>query len=253
VLLLSAPLFGPKHAIGVLAVLILAAIASMIIYNKKVKINNRRAILIFMIMFYILEIAKLSYIMYPNWSFPIYQLPLHLCSLPLYLYPLMYFLKPGIVVERYIKPTAYSVVMLAGIMALALPTNILGDAVSWLPLKDNVLPIISFLFHGLMIFSSIFLLRSGYYKFRLNDMFRAILCTTIFAGIAMTANELLDKDFMLLHYGNGSPLQFINDKSHVLYLFSMIGLAVVLIIFSFTITNWVILYERARKSHPVRI
>ncbi len=248
---LSAPLFGSKHAIGVLAVIILCVIASLFVFNKKKSVNHHRSILIFMVMFYILEIVKLTYITHSDGSFPIYQLPFHLCSFPLYLYPMMYFLKPGAFVERFVKPAAYSVVMLAGIMALALPTNILGESVSWLPLKDNFLPILSFIYHGLMIFSSVYLLRTGIYTVMKNDWYRAILVSFGFAAIAMTVNQLLDKDFMLLHYGNGSPLQFINDYSHFLYVVSMLGLAVILIILNFTITHLIQTHTNRQKNNNV--
>lgn len=236
-LMLSAPLFGSKHIIGVVGVLILAIAASIIVFNSKSDLKSRKAILVFMSIFYAMELIKLSYITYIDGSFPIYQLPFHLCSLPLYLYPLIYFLRPGRFVERYIKPAAYSVVMLAGIMALALPTNILGDSLGWLPFKENFLPILSFVYHGTMIFSSIYLLKSGLYSFQKGDSLRAISVSITFAGMAMAANALLDKDFMLLNYGNGSPLQFINEYSHFLYVMSMIGLAIILIFLSFAITK----------------
>jgi len=248
VITLVAPLFGSKHLIGVLAIVILGIFFGIIIFNRSRIYNSRKSILVFMVLFYLMEVFKLTYITISDGSFPIYQLPFHLCSFPLYLYPLIYFLKPGKIVDRYLKPAAYSVVMLAGIMALALPTNILGNAESWLPFKDNILPILSFVYHGTMIFSSIFLLKSGIYTYEKNDNFRAIFVSLFFVAMAMIANNVLDKDFMLLHYGNGSPLQFINNYSHVLYVISMIGLAVILILASFAITNAIVYGKNSNKN-----
>ncbi|MFA7075590.1 MAG: YwaF family protein [Candidatus Izemoplasmatales bacterium] len=219
---LSAPMFGDKHLIGVLFVVILFILFGSILKILKYS-NKRRIIFVFMIIFYVLEIAKMSYLMYPDGSYPIYQLPFHLCSLPLYLYPIMYFFDKSKFVENYIKPTAYSLVLIAGVVALALPTNILGNAISWFPLKDNILPIISFIYHGFMIFSSVYLLKSKYYKFNIHDYPKTMAIAISFAVIAMIANKLLDKDFMLLNRGSGSPLMFIIETSRPLYIIAMIG------------------------------
>lgn len=246
--LLSAPLFGSKHLIGILAILIVSILLSFVVYRKKRPPKQRHVVLAFMAAFYTLEIIKLTYITIQDGSFPIYHLPFQLCSLPLYLYPLMYFIKRGAFIERFVKPAAFSVVMLAGLMALAMPTTILGNALSWLPLKDNVLPIISFTYHGLMIFSAVYLLKSGFYEFRLSDIYKAILVAFAFAGVAMVMNAWLDKDFMLLHYGNGSPFQFINDSSHVLYLIVMFSLGVILISFSFIITHGIREFQSHKKK-----
>lgn len=153
--LLTAPLFGSKHLIGILFITVFFILVSTLIKKDKVQDQNK-FILIIMIAFYVLEVLKIGYIIYLDKAYPIYQLPFHLCSIPLYLYPLMYFMKNTKFVDKYIKPASYSLVLIAGIMALALPTNILGSQISWLPLKDNILPIISFFYHGLMIFSSIY-------------------------------------------------------------------------------------------------
>lgn len=161
----------------------------------------------------------------------------------------MYFLKPGSFVDNYIKPAAYSVVLLAGVIALALPTNILGSATSWFPLSDNILPITSFVFHGLMIMSSIYMLRSGFYKFEFKNVFGAIVISLIFGGIAMLMNLWLDTDFMLLNYGNGSPLQFLIESSKFIYVISMIGLAIFLIFLDFVITE--LLYSSNRNENRI--
>lgn len=233
---LVAPLFGDKHFMGLVFIAILFIFFLQIV-NTRSNPNHHKSILVFMILFYILEFAKLGYIIYGDKSFPIYQLPLHLCSLPLYLYPLMYFFKNSKIVDSYIKPTAYSLVLIAGVMALAMPTNILGNANSWFPLKDNILPIISFVYHGLMIFSSIYLLKSHFYQFNVNGYPKTMIVGLIFAIIAMFFNDILDKDFMLLNKGTGSPLNFILDISKPLYVISMIGGFAILVGIVFFITN----------------
>jgi len=246
-MLLTAPLFGDKHLIGLLFIAIIFLFFGSMLSRMK-NLSHKRMILIFMIMFYILEIAKIGYMIYTDGVYPIYQLPLHLCSIPLYLYPLMFFFKNSKFVENYIKPTAYSLVLIAGIMAMALPINIIGGDVNWFPLKDNILPIISFLFHGLMIFSSIYLLISKYYIFNINNYIKVMSIGVFFAIMAITANALLDKDFMLLNYATGSPLAFILEISKPLYILSMIGGFAILVGIVFLVTDLVLNKSFARKK-----
>ena len=237
---LQASLFGSKHLIGLLFI---ALFFILFFYAlKRLKLSNKREMIIFTIGFYLLEIAKLGYIIYIDKSFPIYQLPFHLCSLPLYLYPMILLIKNKSLVEKHLLPAAFSIVLVAGIMALALPTNILGSQENWFPLKENILPLISFFYHGLMIFSSIYLLKNKTYKFEIKDFPKAMTIGIGFAAIAHTFNILLDKDFMLLNKATGSPLAFIFEISKPLYQLSMIISFSVLIAIVFIITN--LIYSR---------
>ncbi|MBN2877979.1 MAG: YwaF family protein [Bacilli bacterium] len=233
---LTAPLFGSKHLLGLLGLAILFLVFSRLLSRKREQ-KPKTMILVFTILFYVLEIIKLSYIIWLDGSFPIYHLPFHLCSIPLYLYPLMLFLKEGTLLNKYIKPTAYAVILLAGIVALAMPTTIIGNAINWFPLSENILPLVSFLFHGLMIFSSIYLIRSRYYAFQSQDFIRALSITFAFAVIAMTVNHFLDTDFMLLNTGSGSPLQFLIEYGKGVYLAAMMLLGVALIGLNFFVTE----------------
>ena len=134
-------------------------------------------------------------------------------------------------------PTAFSVVLLAGILALAIPTNIIGSQETWFPLKDNILPIISFVYHGLMIFSAIFLLKQRIYRFDTKDIFNVMVLSLAFTIVVMFVNDVLDKDFMLLNKGTGSPLAFILEQSKPLYIISMILSFTLLIFLVFQITS----------------
>ena len=244
---LVAEVFGNKHLIGLLIVIILFTSIYHIAFKNK-SIKTRKMLIIFLIIFYVLEIIKLTYITIGEGSFPIYQLPLHLCSLPLYLYPLLVFFKNSRFIESFIKPTAYSLIMIAGIMALALPTNILGGADKWLPLGDNILPIISFAFHGLMVFSSLMLIKSKYYVYNKTDYARTMIIGILYATIAMIFNLILDKDFMLLNKATGSPLGFIMDISKVLYILSMVGSFAILTGFVFIITKSLVIKNSEYKT-----
>lgn len=243
---LTAPLFGAKHLLGLLFIALFYAIL-MVVINQKKTLNPKRVVLFITIIFFIMEILKLVYIIVVNQAFPIHHLPFHLCSLPLYLYPLMLLLKKGRFLERVVKPTAYAVVMLAGIMALLIPTNIIGENIYWFPINQNILPIISFFYHGLMIASSLYLMTSGFYRFQKSDYINALFATLSFATVAMIVNLLLNTDFMLLNRGAGSPLQLIIESSYALYLFAMIGLGSVLISSVFIVTH-LLHYEKKEKA-----
>ncbi|MGE4379005.1 MAG: hypothetical protein AB7E16_03735, partial [Candidatus Izemoplasmatales bacterium] len=57
---LQAPLFGSKHLIGLLFI----ALFFIVFYHilKRMKLTNKKEMIIFTIGFYLLEIAKLGYI-----------------------------------------------------------------------------------------------------------------------------------------------------------------------------------------------
>lgn len=126
-------------------------------------------------------------------------------------------------------PAAFSTVMLAGLIALLIPTNILGAELSWLPIENNLVEITSFLFHAIMIAAPLALIKLGYYKPTIQDIPKALLFTGTFALIAMIVNALTNQDFLLLNFGTGSPFQFLITTSKLLYQFTMIGLGALLI------------------------
>lgn len=225
--LLTAPIFGTKHLIGLLFVAIMIAVLFVIVRRRES--NSKKVMLIASITFIVLEIIKLSTMIINKGAFPMNQLPLHLCSLPLYVYPILYFTKEESLVNRYVKPAAYATVLAAGIAALVLPTNILGSNEQWIPFTGNFYPLISFIFHGLMIFIPAYMLYSGYYKPKYSDIPKAMLSTSCLMIAALVANAILDKDYMLLNTGKGSPLQFLLESGQLVYTFSMIGLGLLVI------------------------
>lgn len=237
--LTNAPLFGEKHLIGLLVILIINVALLWKLKPQDYK-NNRKMIFLFMILFYLLEISKLTYITKTSGSFPMYQLPFHLCSLPLYLYPIMYFTKQDSKIQNIVKPAAFAVVLIAGIVALAMPTTIIGDELSWFPIGNNILPIISFTFHGLMIYSSLYLIRSRYYQFQFSDVLNAYLTTIPLLIVALIANGLMDKDFMSLNRGAGVPFNSLRNTSQLLFTGTLIVIAYIVILLVFITTKIVV-------------
>ena len=65
---------------------------------------------------------------------------------------------------------------------------------------------------------------------------KALAVTSVLMVFALIANALLDRDFMLLNTGNGSPLVFLLDNGQLFYTLSMIILGFFTIALIFVIT-----------------
>jgi hypothetical protein len=127
--------------------------------------------------------------------------------------------------------------MLAGLIALLIPSNILGPELFWLPIDKNYVEIASFTFHAVMIAAPLALIKLDFYKPKMSDIGYALAFTAGFAAVAMTVNALTNQDFLLLNYGNGSPFQFLITESKLLYQATMIGLGAFLITMFFVFAN----------------
>ncbi len=226
--LLTAPIFGTKHLIGILYIIVLVVVLLFMNKEKNYK-ANKSMMLKLSIALILLELIKLTVMTIRDSSFPMNHLPFHLCSLPLYLYPILYFAKEDSKLERFIKPAAYASVIAATLAAIILPTNIIGSNNHWIPFDDNFFPLLSFTYHGIMLFAPIYMISRGYYKISIKDIPKALGVTLILMFVAMIANQLLDRDFMLLNTGNGSPLNFLLDNSQFVYTSTMIALGLLII------------------------
>jgi len=231
--LLTAPMFGSKHLLGLLFVVLLN-VALYFVFRKYVK-DERKFVVVAMIAFYTMEVLKLGYLMIRDGSFPMNHIPLHLCSAPLYVYLIWYLAKPGSWLYQAAKATAFGVVLIAAIAALVIPVNIIGGDLTWAFSQDNLLPYLSFTFHGFMIFAAWYIIKAGYLKPHWSNVIQAIALTSVLMVIALIVNLAFDKDYMLLNTGNGSPLVFLRDISQLLYTLSMILLGYFMIALTFSI------------------
>lgn len=157
--------------------------------------------------------------------------PFNLCSFSLYVMPIVAFGKGKF--ARFMTPFTYAVGLLAGLLVLLYPSNVLGNSDQWFPVTE-VLPFHSFIYHGNMIFFSIYLAMSKSYVPKFMDFTKALFVLLLSAAFANVLNFILDTDYMLLHYGNGSPFQFvIEDVSYVAYLgvMSLVGLVLIILLF----------------------
>ena len=77
--------------------------------------------------------------------------------------------------------------------------------------------------------ASIYLLSSKTYVPKFKDALYAMMFTLGLMILALIFNAILDKDYMLLNYGNGSPFQFLLDYGQLVYTTTMIMLGLVVI------------------------
>lgn len=224
-MILAAELFGSKHIMGL--VISLVVIGLMFVVSEiLVKKNTKVMLFVILGLFYVLEIIKIAYMWINKGGYPMNHLPFHLCSLPLYVMPLIAFVKNEKVL-KFIYPAVVGGLLFGGVIALLYPVNIIGEGTSFLPIGENFLPWLSFVYHPLMVYTGIYVIYSGLYKIKFSSFVNAYPLIVAFMLLAMIANKIFDKDFMLLNYGNGSPFEFLRDSSQLLYTASMIGLGLI--------------------------
>ena len=237
--MLFAQVFGDKHLFGT-GFLLLAVFVFLILLKKSktdLKKQQRFYLYLFTVLFLVIESLRLIFLFIRDGGLAIYQLPLNLCSVPLYLYPAISLDKKNGRLKQWLMPAAFATVMLAGLIALLIPSNILGPEMFWLPIDKNYVEIASFTFHAVMIAAPLALIKLDFYKPKLSDIGYALAFTGGFAAVAMTVNVLTNQDFLLLNYGNGSPFQFLITESKLLYQATMIGLGAFLITMFFVFAN----------------
>jgi hypothetical protein len=237
--MLFAQVFGDKHLFGT-GFLLLAVFVFLFLLKKSktdLKKQQRFYLYLFTVLFLVIESLRLIFLLIRDGGLAIYQLPLNLCSVPLYLYPAISLDKRNGRLKQWLMPAAFATVMLAGLIALLIPSNILGPELFWLPIDKNYVEIASFTFHAVMIAAPLALIKLDFYKPKMSDIGYALAFTAGFAAVAMTVNALTNQDFLLLNYGNGSPFQFLITESKLLYQATMIGLGAFLITMFFVIAN----------------
>jgi uncharacterized membrane protein YwaF len=221
-------MFGAKHLIGLAFALIFYTLVYFLLKKLK-KFNHNKMLWSFTIWFYLLEIAKIVHFIYRYGKYSPGILPFYFCSLPLYLYPLMIIFKDTKFSEKFIKPSAFTLIGAAGLITIAFPQTLLTNN-PWLPLEPNITDIITLLFHGMMVFSSFWIIKSGFYKIKKYDFIYEIIVGLVFLSMAAVINEKFGTNFLWLKPGNSSPLNFIFEISSILYYIAHIGGFTLLII-----------------------
>lgn len=228
-MILTPEVFSMKHLSGSAVTVVFIVLFLWLSLRPSV---NRKVILRMSALFLIaLELFKYTYTLASDGSIGAYMYPFNLCSFSLYVMPIVAFGKGKF--ARFMTPFTYAVGLLAGLLVLLYPSNVLGNSDQWFPVTE-VLPFHSFIYHGNMIFFSIYLAMSKSYVPKFMDFTKALFVLLLSAAFANVLNFILDTDYMLLHYGNGSPFQFvIEDVSYMAYLgvMSLVGLVLIILLF----------------------
>ena len=234
-----AQVFGEKHFFGTGILLLIVFTFLLLLKKNATDLKKQQLFYLYLFtgLFLVIEILRLIFLFIRDGGLAIYQLPLNLCSVPLYLYPAISLDKKNGRLKQWLMPAAFATVMLAGLIALLIPTNILGPEMFWFPLNKNFVEIASFTYHAVMIAAPLALIKLDYYKPKMSDIGYALAFTAGFAALAMTVNAFTNQDFLLLNNGNGSPFQFLITESKLLYQFTMIGLGAMLISLFFVFSN----------------
>ncbi len=224
--------FGPKHLFGLAWLLALIAItlAVLLIVRKKKNLGESfdRAVIRYTCYFmWAWEIIKtvrmINYADYgPVGYYPLWMAPFHICSMGLYAYLIIGSKRPG-KLEKWVRPFGYAALMLVTSIILIIPgsAQLLGNTPDWRFCFDNLLPYQTWLYHGSLLFVSLYMVLSGFFRPEWRDLYRsaAVFCTV--AAGAQLLNYVFEgsgADYMTLRYGRGNPFAYLLDGNNpILY------------------------------------
>ncbi|MBR5900263.1 MAG: YwaF family protein [Clostridia bacterium] len=243
------PNFSSKHVIGLiwLFALIGVVLAVLLILKKKFNFGEKfdKAVIRFTCYFmWAWEIIKtIRMINYPDYGpiglYPLWMAPFHICSMGLYAYLIIGSKRSGKLAE-WVKPFGYAVLLIVACIILVIPASsgILGTENNWKLVFENILPYQSWLYHGCLVFVSLYMVLSGFYRPQWKDIYKGATVLAVVATFAQILNYTLEgsgADFMTLRYGNGNPFAFLLQSTPILYylllaVVAMGGMALILAI-----------------------
>lgn len=243
--------FGSKHLVGLAWLLSLIAIVltTLLIIKRKYKFgkNFDKAVIRYTCYFmWAWEIIKtIRMINYPDYGpigyYPLWMAPFHICSMGLYAYLIIGSKRAGKISE-WVMPFAYAVLMIVTSIILIIPqsSGILGTVNNWSFVFENILPYQSFLYHGCLLFISLYMVLSGFYSPKFSDIYKGATVLVIVASFAQSLNFILEgsgADFMTLRYGNGNPFAFLLQGTPILYylLLSVVAIGGMALVITITI------------------
>lgn len=180
---------------------------------------------------YVLQLRLNGYISFGN-------LPLHLCSVPLYVFPFVVFSKKKI--KDWASPTAFFL-FLPALLTLIYPSNVIYPGVEWSQNNFVNPAVISFAYHTLMFVFAFYLVVSKTYKVKGKDFLKVYAVMIVFAFVAVVFNKLIPgADYFMIGMGYGMPEPFIsiNNINNYLYIVTMVAVGYVVIFLLFL--YWII-------------
>ncbi|MCL1916971.1 MAG: YwaF family protein [Peptococcaceae bacterium] len=235
-------IFSQKHLIGLIWVALLVTLMLMGSLLLGRRIGTGTVLRVAAVVFVSLEIAKFIAL---GENIDISYFPLQFCSLMLYAYPVAAFARGK--VKQAVLPFAYVAGLMAGVIALLMPTNILGDpGTGWLS-PDNFYPTLSFVYHGFMIYFSLYLVLSKEYSPRWRHIGNVTGLSLVFSWLAIGMNAIYDTDLMMLNHGEGNPLNFLLEVGWIWYYLSQLVLVVVVSLLVIAVTKGFFFITDARR------
>ena len=225
------PDFGSKHLTGLawLALLIAAVLATLLIIRKKRNLGETfdKAVIRYTCYFmWAWEVVKTVRMVNhadfgPVGHYPMWMAPFHICSMGLYAYLIIGSKRMG-KLAGWVRPFCYAVLMICASIIMTIPASsgILGSVDNWSLCFENILPYQSWLYHGSLLFVSLYMILSGFYQPRWGDIYRSSAVLGVAAVLAQTLNFVFEgsgADFMMLRYGRGNPLAFLLTEAPALY------------------------------------
>ena len=218
--------FGPKHLYGTAVTMFLVGLALFLLLKVFKVRNHGRVLRIATVILLFLEVMKqVRGIVDAGWIYPLWALPFQLCSVPLYLFPIVAFGKGKF--REFLLPGTYTISFCAALAMLSFPSTVLGTTDVWFPLTGNYFPLVSFSFHGVMVFFSLYLVLSKTYVPKCKDYPKAYVTMLFFAVVAIIVNIIFKTtDMMFLNTGYGMPFSFLlHDYGRaVYYVFMAVGI-----------------------------
>ena len=256
--------FGYKHLGGLawLLTLIALVLAVLLFSKKRFKLGEAfdRAVIRYTCYFmWAWEIVKtFRMVNYADYgavgTYPLWMAPFHICSMGLYAYLIIGSNRHPRLAE-WVKPFAYSMLMVATSIILTIPASsgILGMEESWRFCFDNILPYQSWLYHGSLLFVSLYMALSGFYRPKWSDIYRSVTVLAVTAAFAQTLNYAFEgsgADFMMLRYGNGNPFAHLLTDSPAVYylLLALAAIAGVTLVTAVTIGVRALVEKNRNKS-----
>jgi len=177
------------------------------------------------------------------------EFPFLLCSMPLYLFPMVAFSKGKL--GDFVAPAAFIIGAIAGGISLAYPAAILKVCEPWFYPDRLSFSIISLPFHTIMVVFAGYMVQSKVYRLKAGDWWKALSLMFSLAAIAIVLNALIPgADFFMLGPGVGNPISaLIPVIGHAGYVAVMliVGALVVGLVYAYWIIRWFIDRYRYKK------
>ncbi len=230
-------LFGKAHTAVI--VLIIVTLTAAALYYYRARSGTRKLFLYAIAVFLpVLELLKIFFLIRKG-SFGIGYLPLHLCSLSIYLYPLYVFLKQGRV-KLFLGDLCCLILLPAGVGTVLFPDWTMYPLISFMSLS-------SFVWHTLQIMLPVCILAAGEAKPDFKSALKSILFLAVLAVPVYLFDRYFSCNYWFLLYPVPGPFGLIYTVfGYSLYLPALIITAACIILITQTILYFLLSFRSER-------